>query len=141
MVSVDLAVGVRQKLRLLPIVVAGAFKRAEPAVSEADLLMRALRDFNIPKIVADDTPVFQGLISDLFPNLEVPRSKDQIFEKAIKVARKKPKFFSDCVEQAVMKFYKLFRDKILQLILVYPLDKVNPDGRPFWSLPKREPTP
>lgn len=40
-----------------------------------------------------------------------------------------------------MKFYKLFRDKILQLILVYPLDKLNQDGRPFWSLPKREPVP
>ena len=42
---------------------------------------------------------------------------------------------------AHQKFYKLFRDNILQLILVYPLDKVNPDGRPFWSLPKREPRP
>ena len=33
------------------------------------------RDFNTPKIVADDTPVFLGLISDLFPNLDVPRKR------------------------------------------------------------------
>lgn len=33
--------------------------------------MRALRDFNIPKIVTDDMPVFIGLISDLFPALDV----------------------------------------------------------------------
>ena len=28
--------------------------------------MRALRDFNLPKIVADDRGVFMGLIQDLF---------------------------------------------------------------------------
>ena len=29
--------------------------------------MRALRDFNLPKIVTDDKPIFLRLISDLFP--------------------------------------------------------------------------
>jgi len=32
------------------LVVAGGFKRSEPNISENALLMRALRDFNIPKI-------------------------------------------------------------------------------------------
>jgi len=32
------------------LVVAGEFKRSEPDKSENSLLMRALRDFNIPKI-------------------------------------------------------------------------------------------
>jgi len=32
--------------------------------------MRALRDFNMPKIVTDDKPIFLGLISDLFPRIE-----------------------------------------------------------------------
>ena len=32
------------------LVVAGGFKRAEPDVPELALLMRALRDFNVPKI-------------------------------------------------------------------------------------------
>lgn len=66
--------------------------------------MRALRDFNIPKIVTDDMPVFStfstiinegiqfnysilvGLISDLFPALDVPRKRDQDFEKTVKQA-------------------------------------------------------
>lgn len=43
--------------------------------------MRALRDFNIPKIVTDDLPVFMGLIGDLFPALDVPRKRDLNFEK------------------------------------------------------------
>lgn len=48
--------------------------------------MRALRDFNIPKIVTDDLPVFMGLIGDLFPALDVPRKRDLDFEKTIKGA-------------------------------------------------------
>ena len=48
--------------------------------------MRALRDFNTPKIIADDTPVFLGLISDLFPNIDVPRKRNPEFEKSVKIA-------------------------------------------------------
>lgn len=47
--------------------------------------MRALRDFNIPKIVTDDMPVFMGLIGDLFPAMDVPRKRNPDFEKAIRV--------------------------------------------------------
>lgn len=54
--------------------------------SELKVLMRALRDFNIPKIVADDMPVFMGLIGDLFPALNVPRKRDMDLEKQIKQA-------------------------------------------------------
>lgn len=48
--------------------------------------MRALRDFNIPKIVVDDMPVFMGLIGDLFPSLDVPRKRNLEFEKQIRQA-------------------------------------------------------
>ena len=48
--------------------------------------MRALRDFNVPKIVLDDMPVFMGLIGDLFPALDVPRKRDMDFEKNIRQA-------------------------------------------------------
>lgn len=48
--------------------------------------MRALRDFNIPKIVTDDVPVFMGLIGDLFPALDIPRKRDLDFEKNVKIA-------------------------------------------------------
>lgn len=48
--------------------------------------MRALRDFNIPKIVTDDMPIFMGLIGDLFPALDVPRKRDFDFEKQVRTA-------------------------------------------------------
>ena len=48
--------------------------------------MRALRDFNLPKIVTDDVPIIMGLIGDLFPALDVPRKRDFDFEKLIRQA-------------------------------------------------------
>lgn len=103
------------------LVVAGSLKRGDPGRPEEEVLMRALRDFNIPKIVTDDMPVFMGecnmhlkivptkcynivklhsicmfaiillcimlgLIFDLFPALDVPRKRDQDFERTVKQA-------------------------------------------------------
>ena len=65
------------------LVVAGGFKRAEPEMDESAILMRALRDFNIPKIVADDMTVFMGLLGDLFPGIDPPRKRDLNFEALV----------------------------------------------------------
>jgi len=35
--------------------------------------MRALRDFNLPKIPLEDLDVFFGLLGDLFPGIKVAR--------------------------------------------------------------------
>eukprot|EP00976_Prorocentrum_cordatum_P067883 1178917-Prorocentrum_minimum.AAC.1 len=55
------------------LVMAGALKRGSPDLSEELVLMRALRDMNLPKFVFDDVPLFLGLINDLFPGLDCPR--------------------------------------------------------------------
>ncbi|XP_018058898.1 PREDICTED: dynein heavy chain 9, axonemal [Atta colombica] len=68
------------------LVVAGKLKRDDRRRPEDQVLMRALRDFNMPKIVTDDVPVFMGLIGDLFPALDVPRKRDLDFEIIIKAA-------------------------------------------------------
>ncbi|XP_069702004.1 dynein beta chain, ciliary-like [Periplaneta americana] len=68
------------------LVVAGSLKRGDRGRPEDQVLMRALRDFNIPKIVTDDVPVFMDLIGDLFPALDVPRKRDLDFEKMVKQA-------------------------------------------------------
>lgn len=64
------------------LVVAGTLRRADPEMSEDKVLMRALRDFNIPKITIDDMPVFLNLIGDLFPALDVERKRygERMFE-------------------------------------------------------------
>nr|XP_021499024.1 dynein heavy chain 9, axonemal [Meriones unguiculatus] len=68
------------------LVVAGSLKRGDPDRPEDQVLMRSLRDFNIPKIVTDDMPVFMGLIGDLFPALDVPRRRDLNFEAVVRKA-------------------------------------------------------
>ncbi|KAG8139083.1 hypothetical protein E2320_001864 [Naja naja] len=66
------------------LVVAGSLKRGDKTRPEDQILMRALRDFNLPKIVTDDIPIFMGLISDLFAALDVPRKRDLQFEQMVK---------------------------------------------------------
>ncbi|KAL0172597.1 hypothetical protein M9458_032908, partial [Cirrhinus mrigala] len=66
------------------LVVAGALKRADRTKPEDQVLMQALRDFNMPKIVSEDVPVFLGLIRDLFPGLEVERRTDAEFERIVR---------------------------------------------------------
>ena len=68
------------------LVVAGGFKRAEPDLPEQELLMRALRDFNTPKIVQQDEEVFFGLLGDLFPNMDPPRKINETLEAAVTAA-------------------------------------------------------
>ena len=59
----------------------------------------------------------------------------------LKLLKKRPKNFMDCVEYARMKFEKLFNHSAKQLIHVYPLDAKTKENNLFWSLPKRPPTP
>ncbi|KAM7359981.1 dynein beta chain, ciliary isoform 2-T2 [Cochliomyia hominivorax] len=68
------------------LVVAGTLKRDDHSRPEDQVLMRALRDFNIPKIVTEDISIFMGLIGDLFPALDVPRKRVFDFEKTIRKA-------------------------------------------------------
>ena len=70
-------------------------KRAEPSLVEPAVLLRALRDFNIPKIVMDDSPVFFGLLGDLFPGIDVPRKRDEQFEATIMEVAKEAGMYPD----------------------------------------------
>ncbi|XP_076016721.1 dynein axonemal heavy chain 11 [Genypterus blacodes] len=68
------------------LIVAGALRRRDKSRPEDQVLMRALRDFNMPKIVTEDVSIFLGLLGDLFPGLEVERERDCEFEKAMRNA-------------------------------------------------------
>jgi dynein heavy chain len=87
------------------LVVAGVFKRNEPTVSEQALLMRALRDFNLPKIAYADLDIFFGLLGDLFPKIEIPRKRDMEFEKIIVECTKESLLYPD--ENFILKVVQL----------------------------------
>ncbi|KAG1695800.1 hypothetical protein DVH05_019139 [Phytophthora capsici] len=58
------------------LLVAGRLRRAYSSLSEETVLMQVLRDFNTPRILPPDYPVFMGLLKDLFPNQELPHLKN-----------------------------------------------------------------
>ncbi|EDQ87461.1 uncharacterized protein MONBRDRAFT_33365 [Monosiga brevicollis MX1] len=53
----------------------------------------------------------------------------------------RPRSFQDCVDWARLKFEDLYVNKIKQLLFNFPPDKTTESGAPFWSGPKRCPTP
>jgi dynein heavy chain len=55
------------------LVMAGSLKREFSEMPEDMVLMRALRDANMPKFVFEDVPLFLDLIQDLFPGMDCPR--------------------------------------------------------------------
>ncbi|XP_052023863.1 dynein axonemal heavy chain 10 [Apodemus sylvaticus] len=65
------------------LVMAGELKRGSAELQEDVVLMRALRDMNLPKFVFEDVPLFLGLISDLFPGLDCPRVRYPDFNDAV----------------------------------------------------------
>ena len=55
--------------------------------------------------------------------------------------RDKPDSFEECLIWGRNKFQELFHNNALQLLFNFPLDAVTSSGAPFWSGPKRPPTP
>lgn len=79
--------------------------------------MRALRDFNIPKIVTDDIPVFMGLIGDLFPSIDVPRKRSSDFEKLIK--KSSLELNLEAEEGFILKVYIIRQYPLIIVFLLY----------------------
>lgn len=54
------------------LVMAGSLKRANPDLPEDIVLIRAMRDSNLPKFLLPDVQLFSNIIGDLFPGVQVP---------------------------------------------------------------------
>uniref|UniRef100_A0A3B5MFT0 Dynein heavy chain hydrolytic ATP-binding dynein motor region domain-containing protein n=1 Tax=Xiphophorus couchianus TaxID=32473 RepID=A0A3B5MFT0_9TELE len=81
------------------LVMAGELKRDSPNLNEDVVLMRALRDMNLPKFVYEDVPLFLGLITDLFPGLDCPRVRYPNFNDAVEYILEENKYIVDKVVQ------------------------------------------
>ena len=62
---------------------AGALKRADREADENILLIRALRQSSLPKLVGKDIVLFEALVSDLFPNVVAPTTDYGSLQDAI----------------------------------------------------------
>jgi len=65
------------------LVKAGIVKRSNPKMSEDIVLIRAMRDSNIPKFLDDDLPLFNAIIKDLFPGTEINETTYEVLIDAI----------------------------------------------------------
>lgn len=54
------------------ILACGNIKRKEPNQDEVRIVLKAIRDSNLPKLVFEDIALFDNLFMDLFPEVEEP---------------------------------------------------------------------
>ena len=87
------------------LVMAGALKRGNPGLSEDVVLIRAMRDSNVPKFLSDDLPLFHAIVGDLFPGVVVPSSETGQLQQTI----------ADEVVKAGLQLVDKWQAKILQL--------------------------
>ncbi|KAJ3226918.1 Dynein heavy chain 6, axonemal [Clydaea vesicula] len=66
------------------LIMAGALKRSSPDLSEEIVLIRSLRDSNLPKFLAEDVGLFKGILNDLFPGVKII---EQDFGKFVEIMR------------------------------------------------------
>uniref|UniRef100_A0A452TJF6 Dynein axonemal heavy chain 6 n=1 Tax=Ursus maritimus TaxID=29073 RepID=A0A452TJF6_URSMA len=89
------------------LVMAGSLKRENPDLSEDVVLIRALRDSNLPKFLTDDALLFSGIISDLFPGVQIPEHDYGILQSTIiDVMNRQNLQPETCMVKKVIQFYE-----------------------------------
>jgi dynein heavy chain len=91
------------------LVMAGGLKRGNPDLSEDLVLIRALRDSNVPKFLADDLPLFGAIVLDLFPGVSIP--DNDYGEFAVTMHEE--------IEKAGLQKVDKFMNKIIQMFDIF----------------------
>ncbi|XP_065895241.1 dynein axonemal heavy chain 1-like isoform X2 [Dysidea avara] len=99
---------------------AGNLKRENPTMNEELIVLRAIRDVNVPKFLQGDLKLFNGIVSDLFPKIKEEAIDYGDLEEGIRKQSRK-KGLQD-VEGFVRKCIQLYETTVVRhgLMLVGP---------------------
>ncbi|XP_051881424.1 dynein axonemal heavy chain 6-like [Pristis pectinata] len=64
----------------------GDTKKSLNHTDESHILINALKDANLTKFLAEDVPLFENILDDLFPGLTPPKDETLLLQKAIAMA-------------------------------------------------------
>ena len=67
------------------LVMAGELRRSNLKSSEDEVLIKAMKDSNIPKFLANDILLFEALVSDLFPKIKIEKTINEKLMEASKL--------------------------------------------------------
>lgn len=61
----------------------GRIKREYSDLDEITVMIKAIRDMNLPKFIAEDVVLFDNMFMDLFPDCEEPQVNTDILQLGI----------------------------------------------------------
>lgn len=64
----------------------------QPGVTEFHVLKSALKNFNLPRVITNDKPIFEMLCEDLFPKIPVTSESDKNFMECTRRILKDPEY-------------------------------------------------